>query len=63
MMAYWTSFAKTGTPSAPDSPVWKPFTSDDKVMNLEPGKIGYFNSSVAHKCGFWKSLYPNILTQ
>jgi len=63
MMAYWTSFAKTGTPSAPDSPVWQPFTSDDKVMNLEPGKIGYFNSSVAHKCGFWKSLYPNILTQ
>lgn len=63
MMAYWTSFAKTGTPSAPDSPEWKPFTSDDKVMNLEPGKIGYFNSSVAHKCDFWKSLYPKILTQ
>lgn len=63
MMAYWTNFAKTGTPSAPDSPVWNPFTSDDKVMNLEPGKVGYFNSSVAHKCGFWKSLYPNILTQ
>jgi para-nitrobenzyl esterase len=63
MMAYWTSFAKTGTPSTPDSPVWKPFTSDDKVMNLEPEKLGYFNSSVAHKCGFWKSLYPNILTQ
>jgi hypothetical protein len=32
MMAFWTSFAKTGKPSAPNFP-------------------------------FWKTLYPNILTQ
>jgi hypothetical protein len=32
-------------------------------MNLEPGKVGYFSSNAAHKCTFWKALYPNILTQ
>jgi para-nitrobenzyl esterase len=63
MMAYWTSFAKTGKPSAPDSPVWGTFETDVMVMNLEPGKVGYFNSSDAHKCTFWKGLYPNILTE
>jgi len=63
MMAYWTSFAKTGKPSAPDSPVWGLFTSDGTVMNLEPGKVGYFDADAAHKCKSWKKLYPNILTQ
>ncbi len=63
MMAYWTSFAKTGKPSAPGSPAWAPFTADDMVMNLEPGKVGYFDSGAAHNCSFWKTLYPNILTQ
>lgn len=63
MMAYWTSFAKTGTPSAPDSPVWDTYKKDDMVMNLEPGKVGYFDSSAAHKCTFWKTLYPKILTE
>jgi len=33
------------------------------VMNLEPDKVGYFNASAAHKWTFWKTLYPNILTQ
>lgn len=63
MAAYWTSFAKTGMPTAPDSPGWARFTADDKVMNLEPGKVEYINAGKAHNCQFWKTLYPNILTQ
>jgi para-nitrobenzyl esterase len=63
MTAYWTSFARTGRPSASGSPVWAPFGADDTVMNFAPGKVGPFDASAAHKCGFWKSLYPSILTQ
>ena len=63
MMAYWTSFARTGRPAAPKSPAWRPFTSNRAVMRFDPGKVGHFDASAAHKCGFWKKLYPNILTE
>jgi len=63
MVAYWTSFAKTGKPSAPHALMWQPFRSDDKVMNLVPKGLGYFNSGKAHYCDFWKKLYPDVLTQ
>jgi para-nitrobenzyl esterase len=63
MVAYWTSFAKTGRPSAPHAPLWQPFGSDSKVMNLVPKGLGYFNAGKAHNCKFWKALYPDVLTQ
>lgn len=63
MMAYWTSFAKTGKPAAPNAPVWGRFISDGAVMNFEPGKLGPFDAGAAHKCAFWKTLYPKILTE
>jgi para-nitrobenzyl esterase len=58
MMDYWTSFAATGTPSAQDAPSWAQFVSEDRVMRLEPGKLGYFDAGTAHHCGFWQQLYP-----
>jgi hypothetical protein len=33
------------------------------VLNLVPKGLGYFNASKAHYCGFWKTLYPDVLTQ
>lgn len=63
MVAYFTSFAHSGKPSAPDAPTWGVFDRDDKVMNLEPGKLGHFDAGAAHHCGFWKTQYPSILTQ
>jgi para-nitrobenzyl esterase len=63
MVGYWTSFAKTGRPSAPHAPLWQPFTSDGKVMNLVPKGLGPFNAAQAHRCKFWKALYPDVLTQ
>jgi len=63
MTAYWTSFARTGRPTAPGSPAWTPFTSDQAVMRFDPGHVGSFDASTAHHCGFWKTLYPAILTQ
>lgn len=63
MVAYWTSFARTGRPGAPRSPIWRPFRSDNMVMNLVPKGLGYFDASKAHNCKFWKTLYPDVLTQ
>jgi para-nitrobenzyl esterase len=63
MVGYWTSFARTGKPTAAGAPAWPPFTADDKVMNLTPDALGLFDAGEAHKCGFWKSLYPTILTE
>jgi para-nitrobenzyl esterase len=63
MMAYWTSFARTGRPEAPESPVWEPFTADGAVMRFEPGRVGYFAAGIAHHCRFWKKIYPKILTE
>ena len=63
MTAYWTSFAKTGRPRAADAPAWQRFTSDGAVMRFEPGKVGAFDAAAAHKCAFWKTLYPGILTE
>ena len=63
MMAYWTSFARTGKPVAPNAPAWGAFIADDAVMNFEPGKLAAFDAGAAHKCAFWKTLYPKILTE
>jgi para-nitrobenzyl esterase len=63
MMAYFTSFAKTGKPNAPGAPKWESFDNDERVMNFEPGNLGYFNSNETSKCDFWKTLYPTVLTQ
>ena len=63
MMSYWTSFAKTGKPTAPNSPAWAAFKSDASVMRFDPGKVGLFDASTQHRCGFWKKLYPKTLTE
>jgi para-nitrobenzyl esterase len=61
MMAYWTSFARTGRPEAPDSPSWKPFKSGGDVMRFTPGSVGGFDANAEHHCGFWQKLYPATL--
>ncbi|WP_295393128.1 carboxylesterase family protein [uncultured Thiodictyon sp.] len=61
MMAYWTSFARTGTPSAVGVPQWTPFADADAVLRLEPYKTGWFDAGQAHRCGFWRSVYPDLL--
>ncbi|NVO17195.1 MAG: carboxylesterase family protein [Rhodoplanes sp.] len=63
MMAYWTSFARTGIPVAAGAAAWPRYASETSVMNLVPGEVRTFDASVAHRCGFWKPLYPTFLTQ
>lgn len=63
MTAYWTSFARNGKPTAKAGVAWARFTRDKSVLRLEPGKLAAINAGQEHRCGFWKSLYPKILTQ
>lgn len=61
MLAYWTSFARSGTPQAAGSPGWTPFQGGATVMRLEPGQVGFYDAGQAHSCEFWRGLYPGIL--
>jgi para-nitrobenzyl esterase len=61
MMAYWTSFARSGTPAAAGAPSWKPFKTEEKVLWLEPGRVKSLNVDQEHECGFWRQLYPDLL--
>jgi para-nitrobenzyl esterase len=63
MVAYWTSFARTGRPATPDAPAWGAFRSNAAVMRFEPDKVGLFDAAAAHHCAFWRSLYPKSLTE
>jgi para-nitrobenzyl esterase len=61
MLAYWTSFARTGKPTAGAAPAWPAFRGDGDVMRLAPARYGLFDAAAAHKCGFWRKLYPSLL--
>ncbi|MCW8084565.1 carboxylesterase/lipase family protein [Sabulicella glaciei] len=57
MVAYWTSFARTGTPRAPGAPEW----GTDQTLRFEAGRITPINPESEHNCGFWRRLYPDLL--
>jgi para-nitrobenzyl esterase len=61
MLAYWTSFARCGVPSAPNAPDWPPFASPADTMRFTPAQITPFDAAAAHNCAFWQELYPELL--
>jgi para-nitrobenzyl esterase len=61
MLAYWTSFARNGKPTAHGAPPWPAFRADSEVMRLAPARYGLFDADAAHNCGFWRKLYPSLL--
>ncbi len=56
MIAYWTSFARTGTPAAPGSPVWPATTGDDGPWLLLGDRVGTADLAARHRCGFWSTV-------
>ena len=73
MMAYWTTFARTGTPTANATPVWPQYNNQpvrwkgtDKpvkqmVMSLQPAGDSHATPADAvwdgHNCDFWDKLW------
>jgi para-nitrobenzyl esterase len=53
MIDYWTSFARTGTPTAADAPAW-PVLQDGSGPSLRLAPtIGLADLAAEHRCGFW----------
>ncbi|MEU3915588.1 carboxylesterase family protein [Streptomyces sp. NPDC029721] len=62
MVAYWTTFARTGSPNGPDAPPWPVLRSagprDQSVLSLAagPGGIRPTDADSAHHCPFWDTV-------
>ncbi|KJY32511.1 carboxylesterase family protein, partial [Streptomyces katrae] len=62
MVAYWTTFARTGSPNGPDAPPWPVLRSagprDQPVLSLAagPGGIRPTDADSAHHCPFWDTV-------
>jgi para-nitrobenzyl esterase len=61
MVAYWSSFAHSGTPRAAGLPIWPRYRTAADVMRFEPGQMHRFDASASHHCGFWQRHYPTDL--
>jgi para-nitrobenzyl esterase len=55
MQREWTSFAKSGVPSAPGAAPWPRFTpANQKMLSLiPPDPVSESDFSTEHHCGFW----------
>jgi para-nitrobenzyl esterase len=57
-----TTFARTGNPTAQNTPVWPEFNRSASVMSLAPGGDSQVMSiaqiAVIHNCGFWDRIAP-----
>ena len=58
LLAEWAHFARTGNPSAPDTPAWAPYSGrQHPVMLLQPADTSIVTPeafvAAQHNCGFW----------
>jgi para-nitrobenzyl esterase len=59
MIGYWTSFARTGTPSAAGEPAWPQLTGNSgPTLQLNPRGITTVDVAAEHHCGFWQTIKP-----
>ena len=59
-----TAFARTGRPTAENTPNWPDFTHTHLVMSLSPGGdsqvVTAQQIALAHNCAFWNAITPNL---
>jgi para-nitrobenzyl esterase len=64
IIAEVTTFARTGNPTAENTPDWPEFNHSHLVMSLAPGGDSQVMTtaqiSLVHNCGFWKVITPNL---
>ena len=61
MIQYLASFALTGDPNpkAHEGRAWPQYKNSQTVFKFAPGEVGQFDGGEAHKCEWWKKMYPN----
>ena len=59
MIGYRTSFAPTGTPSAPGEPARPKLTGDGgATLEMNPSGIKTVDVAAEHHCRFWQTIKP-----
>jgi para-nitrobenzyl esterase len=63
LVAEWTGFARTGTPTVPGAPRWTRYTPRSPlVMSLVPAGDSALTPAstmeMQHNCGFWDAVAP-----
>ena len=62
LLQSWASFARSGAPTAAGISNWPPYSGQgSSTMRFAPGKVALHDAATTHRCGFWKSLYPEAL--
>ncbi|GAB6903202.1 carboxylesterase/lipase family protein [Kineosporia succinea] len=57
MIGYWSSFARTGVPSAEKAAAWPAFTGDDgPTLLLRTGRVTTTDFAAHHHCGLWDKI-------
>ncbi|TDV35311.1 carboxylesterase/lipase family protein [Actinophytocola oryzae] len=56
MIRYWSGFARTGTPSAPDAPAWPRYHRAADTLQFTGTEIRTTDVAAEHRCDFWAGL-------
>lgn len=53
MIGYWTDFAKTGNPTGPGLPDWKPYAGAAGARLILDLPVGSNKEQMLEKCDYW----------
>lgn len=56
MIAYWTTFARTGDPNHAGAPHWPAQARGGGQLRLVPGDVGAADVAAEHQCSFWDTI-------